>query len=80
MSALSDSNQIAPCKSSKSLNPEEVIEEEPIDLPDSYDWRKEYPECVQPAQSIGAKGSCSASYAFASLSAMADRICMGSKL
>jgi hypothetical protein len=56
-------------------NPEE---EEEIDLPESFDWREVYPQCVQPVQSIGLAGAtnCSASYAMATLSAAEDKICM----
>lgn len=50
--------------------------EQSIEVPDSYDWREKYPQCVQPAYSIG-KGNCSSSYAFSTLSAVSDRICMG---
>jgi cathepsin B len=70
-SALSDTNQIKPCSSSLGI---EDVEEEDIDVPESYDWREAYPDCVQPVRSIGT--SCSASYAFATLSAIEDRICM----
>lgn len=73
-SALSDTNQISPCKSSAKM--EEGAEEEKIDVPDSYDWRKVYPKCVQPVQSIGVDRNCSASFTFATLSAVQDRICM----
>jgi len=55
-------------------------QEEEIELPESYDWRDAYPQCVQPVQSIGGQdnGNCSSSYVFATLQAVADRICMGS--
>ena len=42
-SGLSDSNQINPCKSSKAQSDKQIAEEEEIDLPESYDWRKAYP-------------------------------------
>jgi len=72
-SALSDTNQIDQCASS--VNPEmPEDQQEEIEVPDEYDWRKEYPNCVQPTRSIGQ--NCSSSYAFASLSAVEDRICM----
>ena len=77
MSALSDTNQIGQCKSSKVQNQDDVANEEEIEVPEFYDWRKEYPHCVQPVQSIGTT-NCSASYALASLSTVADRICMSS--
>lgn len=50
------------------------IEELDIEVPESYDWREQYPDCVQPVKSIGS--NCSASYAFATLSVVEDRICM----
>jgi len=49
-----------------------------IELPESYDWREKYPQCVQPVQDIGAGFNCSSSYAMASLGVVEDRICMGS--
>jgi hypothetical protein len=42
-SGLSDSNQINPCKSSKAQSDKQIAEEEEIDVPESYDWRKAYP-------------------------------------
>lgn len=47
-----------------------------IDVPPAYDWRDEYPQCVQPVMDIGHDKNCSASYVFATLSAVEDRICM----
>ena len=75
-SGLSDTNQINPCKTSLGMG--EQSEEMKIDLPETYDWREAYPQCVQPAQSIGSDKNCSATFAFATLSAVQDRICMGS--
>lgn len=49
-------------------------------MPDAYDWRDAYPQCVQEVLSIGAGRNCSSSYALASLSTVADRICMGSNV
>ena len=74
-SALSDSNQNSICKTSKG-----VENEEEIDLPESYDWRDAFPNCVQtvPSIEIGNKGNCSSGYAFSTLSAAEDRICMKS--
>lgn len=46
-----------------------------IDIPEEYDWRKEYPHCVLPPMSVG-NHNCSASYAVSTLSAIQDRICM----
>lgn len=50
-----------------------------ITVPDTYDWRTEYPDCVQPIMNIGTIANCSASYAFATISAAEDRICMKAK-
>jgi len=41
--SLADSPNVNPCKS-RDENPEEL-------LPEKYDWREAYPECVQPAVS-----------------------------
>lgn len=74
--ALSDTNQIASCKTSMGTeNPEA---EEKIDLPESYDWREKFPKCVQPVSDIGGDKNCSSSFAMATLSASQDRICMAS--
>jgi len=78
MSALSDSNQIGNCKTSKHIQPDDSWEEMEIELPESYDWREKYPQCVQPVRDIGPKFNCSSSYIFASLGVAEDRICMGS--
>ena len=66
-SALSDTNQINPCRSSLGV---EGMQEMDIDVPDEYDWRQKYPQCVQPVQNIGSQTNCSASYAFSTLSAV----------
>jgi len=51
-----------------------------IDVPRTYDFRKEYPGCVQEPMDIATTGkNCSSSYAFATISAVQDRICMQSK-
>ena len=57
---------------------QEQQEEMQIDLPDSYDWREAFPQCVQKPVSIGTATNCSSSYAITTLSAVQDRICMGS--
>jgi len=49
-----------------------------IELPESYDWREAYPDCVQPVNDIGAEFNCSASYAMSTLGVVEDRICMAS--
>ena len=77
-SGLSDTNQINPCKTSTNLGPELQSEEMNIEVPETYDWREAYPQCVQPAMNIGSNKNCSSTYAFATLSAIQDRICMGS--
>jgi len=73
MSALSDTNNLGSCKTSKGL--EEGNEEMEIELPESYDWREVYPQCVQTPVNIGDR-NCSSSYAFASVGAVQDKICM----
>jgi cathepsin B len=62
--SLSDTPNISPCKS-KDASPDEL-------LPEQYDWRQQFPHCVQPAVS---QGNCSSSYAVATLSMVSDRIC-----
>jgi len=65
--ALSDTNQISSCKTSMGTeNPEA---EEKIDLPETYDWRKAFPKCVQPVADIGSDNNCSSSFVMATLSA-----------
>lgn len=49
-----------------------------IDVPESYDWREAYPQCVQKPINMDTGTNCSSSHAFATLSAVQDRICMGS--
>jgi len=43
--------------------------EEKIDLPETYDWRKAFPKCVQPVADIGSNNNCSSSFVMATLSA-----------
>lgn len=76
MSALSDTNNIGACKTSTGIEGVPPEEEDQIDVPDSYDWREEYPNCVQPVMDVGANFNCSASYAMTTLSVVEDRICM----
>lgn len=78
MSALSDTNNIGHCKTSKKVD-EKIqgdFEEMEIALPESYDWRDAYPQCVQQVMNVGEKTNCSASYVMSTLSAVEDRICM----
>jgi hypothetical protein len=77
-SGLSDTNQITPCKTSTNLQGELEMQEMKIDVPETYDWREAYPRCVQPPSNMGEDKNCSSTYAFATLSAVQDRICMGS--
>ena len=65
--SLADSPNIAPCKT-KDASPDEI-------LPESFDWRAQFPHCVQTPVS---QGNCSASYALATTSMVADRICQQS--
>jgi len=46
MSALSDTNQIGACKTSTGVDGVSPDEEDKIDIPDEFDWRKEYSHCV----------------------------------
>ena len=66
---LADNPNIDPCKSG---SPETEME-----VPDSYDWRLVYPNCVQEPQTI--PQNCSSSYIYSTLSATEDRICMKSE-
>ena len=77
MSALSDSNNVPQCKTSKKTDPNADWEEMEIELPESYDWREAYPDCVQPVMNIGSDKNCSASFVMSALGAVEDRICMG---
>lgn len=74
--ALSDTNQNQPCKSSTNADPNAPDAEQDIAVPDDYDWRKEYADCLQPVLSIGTDTNCSASYAMAVMSTVEDHICM----
>jgi hypothetical protein len=62
--SLSDTPSIPPCKSKE--DSEENI------IPEKFDWREKYPECVQEPTS---QGNCSSSYAVVATSTVADRIC-----
>ena len=46
-------------------------------LPDSYNFREEYPMCARPIQT---QGNCSSSYAIASVSAITDRWCRSNQV
>lgn len=79
MSALSDTNNVPHCKTSKKMDEKtqgDDFVEIDIELPESYDWREAYPQCVQPVMDIGAEYNCSASYAMTTLGVVEDRICM----
>jgi cathepsin B len=45
-------------------------------LEDSFDFRKEYPECAQP---VADQGNCSSGYAVAVANVISDRMCQASK-
>ena len=62
--SLSDTPNVAPCKT-REENPDEI-------LPEKFDWREKYPECVQ---NLTLQGNCSSTYATVAVSAVADRIC-----
>ena len=47
-----------------------------ITVPESYDWRTQYPDCVQPVLNIGTVANCTATYAYATISVAEDRVCM----
>lgn len=64
--SIADSPNISPCKSKED---EEAI------VPEKFDWREQYPACVQP---VLVQGNCSASYAMSTLSTVADRMCQQS--
>jgi cathepsin B len=64
---LSDTQNVNPCKSRE--------DEESI-IPEKYDWREVYPDCVQP---VVDQGNCSSSYIIGALSVVEDRICQASK-
>jgi len=78
MSALSDTNNIGTCLTSKKQSPEDNFDEQDIEVPSSYDWREQFPQCIQPVMDTGADKNCSSSYAMATLGVVQDRICMGS--
>ena len=73
-SALSDTNNLGTCKTSRDLDPDTPDME--IDLPESYDWREAYPQCVQePVTTNYGDRNCSSSYAFATIGVVQDKIC-----
>lgn len=79
MSALSDTNNIQHCKTAKKVDEKaqgEDFVEMDIEIPESYDWREAYPQCVQPVMDIGSQYNCSASYAMSALGSVEDRVCM----
>lgn len=65
--SMSDTGNIAPCKSK---------DEEGVILPDKFDAREQWPECIsKPA----APSNCSSSYVVTPLSVVQDRICIASE-
>lgn len=68
--SLSDTTNMPQCKSG------EESEKKLVEVPDSYDWRKAHPGCVQ--HDAVMPTNCSASHITATMSAMSDHICAGS--
>ena len=65
---LADNPNIDPCKSGQVEDDQEI--------PESFDWRLVYPDCVQ--EPLAIPQNCSSSYIYSTLSATEDRICMKS--
>jgi len=63
-SGLSDTPNMDNCRSAQN---------EELEIPETYDWRNENPDCVQTPPAISR--NCSASYVMSTLSAVEDRIC-----
>ena len=66
---LSDTQSIEPCRSGT---------KDDVAIPDTYDWREQYPDCVRETSPL-INRTCASSYVHTSLSAVEDRVCMGSK-
>ena len=49
-----------------------------MEIPESYDWRVKYPNCVRESAPLIDR-TCASTYVHATLSAVEDRICMGSQ-
>jgi len=65
--SLSDTTNLPACKSN------DAEEKKKVEVPESYDWRKANPGCVQ--QNTEMPHGCSASHITSTLSAMSDHIC-----
>jgi len=63
---LSDTQNIESCRSNSNKE---------LEVPETYDWRKAYPNCVRESAPEIEK-QCSSSYVHAALSAVEDRVCM----
>ena len=50
-------------------------DDEILDLPESFDARDEWPDCIQPIRSQGQCGGC---WAFGAAEALSDRFCIAS--
>lgn len=66
---LSDTNNLEQCRTSTNTE---------LEIPETYDWRVQFPECVRESAPKIEK-ECASTYVATSLSAVEDRICMGSK-
>lgn len=69
LNTLSDTPNIDKCLSA---------ENKELEVPETYDWRQQYPECVRPVQTTDLN-CIGATYAMVGLSATEDRICTHSK-
>lgn len=65
---LSDTQNLEQCRSNTNKE---------LEIPEAYDWRKIYPNCVEEVTQIDK--SCASSYVHATISAVQDRICMGAQ-
>jgi len=63
-------------KQHKLLTP--VHNEIPVDLPDTFDAREQWPDCAT-IKEVRDQGSCGSCWAFGAVEAMSDRICIASK-
>jgi hypothetical protein len=61
---LADNPNVPQCRTSS--------EESETAIPESFDWREQFPDCVQ---EVANQGNCSAAYAMVATSVTEDRIC-----
>lgn len=66
---LSDTQNIEACRSGTNKE---------MTIPESYDWREKYPNCRRES-SPAIDRTCASSYVHTTISAVEDRICMGSQ-